>query len=102
MLRRVYAEVGDGGFGPGGGLASLRRGRRASGHLEDWPCSVPERPWGPDIVPRSWFRITYGGCSIELQLSLIAVDYPVFVYDAEGWEPTWDRPGTTPCSRPGR
>lgn len=40
LLRRIYTEVGDGGFGPDGGLASLTGGRRAPGDLIDWPCSV--------------------------------------------------------------
>ncbi|WP_229843519.1 hypothetical protein [Streptomyces chryseus] len=35
LLRRVYTEVANGGFGPDRGLASLTDGSRAPGHLTD-------------------------------------------------------------------
>jgi hypothetical protein len=35
LLRRVYTEVANGGFGPGGGLASLTEGHRVPGDLID-------------------------------------------------------------------
>ncbi|GGT45556.1 hypothetical protein [Streptomyces chromofuscus] len=40
LLRRLYTEVANGGFGPDGGLASLTDGNRAPGHLRDWPCAA--------------------------------------------------------------
>ncbi|WP_229868244.1 SMI1/KNR4 family protein [Streptomyces chryseus] len=35
LLRRVYTEVANGGFGPDRGLASLTDGSRVPGHLTD-------------------------------------------------------------------
>jgi hypothetical protein len=66
LLRRLYTEVADGGFGPDGGLAYLTDGIRAPEHLRDWPCgaSVHERQPGRGISP-SWLLLTYGGCTTE-------------------------------------
>ncbi|WP_351232412.1 SMI1/KNR4 family protein [Streptomyces sp. NPDC002133] len=90
LLRRVYTEVADGGFGPEGGLASLTDGNRAPGHLRDWPCAVGihERNRAKG-VPASWLHLTYGGCTMEWHLSLTAVGNPVLLYDADGWVPDW-------------
>jgi hypothetical protein len=90
LLLRVYTEVADGGFGPGGGLASLTEGNRAPGHLSDWPSAVwrheRDRATG---IPASWLYLTSGGCTMEWHVSLTAVSNPVLLYDADGWEPTW-------------
>ncbi|MFI6985180.1 SMI1/KNR4 family protein [Embleya sp. NPDC050154] len=91
LLRRLYTEIGDGGFGPDSGLSSLRRGNRAPGHVHDWPHAIRDdaehhRHWAP---PSSWLHLAYGGCSMEWHLSLIAVDDPVLLYDADGWEGDW-------------
>nr|BFD96238.1 hypothetical protein KitaXyl93_75980 [Kitasatospora sp. Xyl93] len=40
LLRRVYTEVGDGGFGPEGGLASLTPRRIPQWHRPDWPLAT--------------------------------------------------------------
>ncbi|MFJ5877665.1 hypothetical protein ACIQD1_23455 [Streptomyces sp. NPDC093088] len=91
LLRRVYTEVADGGFGPDSGLASLTGGNRPPGHLSDWPCAVDiherNRTRG---VPASWLHLAYGGCTMEWHLSLAAVDNPVLLYDADDWEPVRD------------
>ncbi|MFE5676340.1 hypothetical protein ACFQ7B_06365 [Streptomyces erythrochromogenes] len=86
LLRRVYTEVADGGFGPDGGLASLARGNRVPGDLQDWTSAVDvhERNRAAG-VPASWFFLTGGGCSMEWYVSLAAVDHPVLLYDADGW-----------------
>ncbi|MEW2623248.1 hypothetical protein [Streptomyces sp. NPDC048106] len=88
LLRRLYTEVADGGFGPDGGLASLVDGRRAPGDLMDWPAAVSvHRRNRAAGLPASWFYLTSGGCTMEWHVSLIAVDNPVLLYDADGWEP---------------
>ncbi|MGW7427610.1 hypothetical protein ACWGJB_48065 [Streptomyces sp. NPDC054813] len=86
LLRRLYTEVANGGFGPDGGLASLTDGNRAPGHLRDWPCtaSVHERNLSEGMPP-SWLFLTYGGCTMEWHVSLSAVDNPVLLYDADGY-----------------
>lgn len=89
LLRRVYTEVANGGFGPDSGLASLTEGNRPLGHLDDWPCAVSIHERGlTQGVPTSWLHLAYGGCTMEWHLSLTAADNPVFLYDAHGWEPT--------------
>ncbi|MER5479635.1 hypothetical protein ABT026_22095 [Streptomyces sp. NPDC002734] len=90
LLRRIYTEVGDGGLGPDAGLASLTGGRRAPGHLSDWPCSVRihERNRAAGL-PTSWLYLTSGGCTMQWYLSLLAADNPVLLYDSDGWEPSW-------------
>ncbi|RST03108.1 SMI1/KNR4 family protein [Streptomyces sp. WAC07149] len=86
LLRRLYTEVGDGGFGPEGGLASLTPRRVPHWNVPDWPCATTirdDRPgWAP---PKSWFYLTDGGCTMEWYVSLIAVDHPVLLWDADGW-----------------
>ncbi|MEU9699545.1 hypothetical protein [Streptomyces sp. NPDC047981] len=90
LLRRIYTEVGDGGFGPEGGLASLTPRRVPHWHLPDWHCATTlhtqRAGWG---APASWFFLTGGGCTMEWYVSLIAVDHPVLLWDADGWEPDW-------------
>ncbi|MEU2393534.1 SMI1/KNR4 family protein [Streptomyces sp. NPDC007369] len=91
LLRRVYTEVGNGGFGPDAGLASLTGVQRAPGHLADWPCAVRrhERDRAAGL-PASWLYLTSGGCTMEWHLSLLALDNPVLLYDADGWSPSED------------
>jgi len=88
LLRRVYTEIGDGGFGPEGGLASLTPRRIPHWYIPDWPCAttihVRRTEWAP---PASWLFLTGGGCTMEWYVSLIAVDHPVLLWDADGWEP---------------
>ncbi|MEU2518957.1 hypothetical protein ABZ732_09310 [Streptomyces pseudogriseolus] len=86
LLRRLYTEVANGGFGPDGGLASLNDGNRAPGHVRrDWRCaaSVHERNLSEGMPP-SWLFLAYGGCTMEWHVSLSAVDNPVLLYDADG------------------
>lgn len=90
LLRRIYTEIGDGGFGPEGGLASLLPRRIPGWHKPEWPCATAVRPsrygWGP---PASWLFLTGGGCTMEWFVSLLAIDHPVLLWDADGWEPDW-------------
>ncbi|MFE4695659.1 SMI1/KNR4 family protein [Streptomyces sp. NPDC056738] len=88
LLRRIYTEVGNGGFGPEAGIASLTPGQRAPGHMTDWPSSVREhersRTFG---MPTSWLFLAPGGCSMEWYVSLLAADNPVLFFDADEWDP---------------
>ncbi|MGW9454236.1 hypothetical protein [Streptomyces sp. NPDC055632] len=88
LLRRLYTEIGDGGFGPEGGLASLTPRRVPNWKVPDWRCAttIPARRagWG---APASWLFLTGGGCTMEWYVSLLAVDHPVLLWDADGWDP---------------
>ncbi|MGW1534510.1 SMI1/KNR4 family protein [Streptomyces aureus] len=90
LLRRIYTEVADGGFGPEGGLASLTPRRVPHWHVPDWHCATTIHAKGAEWgAPASWFFLTDGGCTMEWYVSLIAVDHPVLLWDADGWEPDW-------------
>ncbi|MFI1383156.1 hypothetical protein [Embleya sp. NPDC020886] len=91
LLRRVYTEVADGGFGPESGLASLTDGNRTPSDPGDWPSAVRAHERGRERgMPASWLHLTSGGCSMEWYVSLLAVDNPVLLYDSGGPHPTWD------------
>jgi hypothetical protein len=88
LLRRLYTEVANGGFGPDArGFASITDGYRA-----------PEGGDGPSAVwtylrdrreglPVSWFELTPGGCSMYWYVSLTEPDNPALLFDADGWDP---------------
>src|SRR5262245_61830807 len=63
LLRRIYLEVADGGFGPGYGLLPLRRGRPEHGQersvVETYAMFTEGRGWPPVLVP-----ICDWGCAI--------------------------------------
>ncbi|KAB2361782.1 SMI1/KNR4 family protein [Actinomadura montaniterrae] len=90
LLRRIYTEIGDGGFGPEGGLASLTPRRIPDWDVPDWPCATTIHAQRPGWEsPASWLYLTGGGCTMAWYVSLIAVDHPVLLWDADGWEPDW-------------
>lgn len=90
LLRRIYTEVGNGGFGPDAGIASLTAGQRVAGHLADWHSSVRMHERNQtEGLPSSWLYLAPGGCTMEWHVSLLAVDNPVLLFDADGWEPSW-------------
>lgn len=94
LLRRVYLEVGDGGFGPGAGLLSLAENLRGPGWIRDQPSAVAMRRRDRELgLPSAWFQLGYGGCTLEWRVSLNAVDAPVLLYDGDSWVPEW---GHTP------
>jgi len=88
LLRRIYTEVGNGGFGPDAGLAALTPGQRAPRHITDWPCSVDIHQRNREAgLPASWLHLVYGGCTMQWHVSLLAADNPVLLYDTDGWVP---------------
>ncbi|MFJ3860392.1 SMI1/KNR4 family protein [Streptomyces sp. NPDC090085] len=90
LLRRIYTEVGNGGFGPDAGIASLTTGQRAPGHVTDWHSSVRMHERNRiEGLPSSWLYLVPGGCTMEWHVSLLALDNPVLLFDADGWEPSW-------------
>ncbi|XVV09229.1 hypothetical protein ACQP2X_30840 [Actinoplanes sp. CA-131856] len=76
LLRRLYTEVADGGFGPGprgfariGDVAALHHGGRERGR------------------PESWLELAPGGCTMYWYADLSKPGNPVLLYDADGWDP---------------
>jgi hypothetical protein len=75
--RRIYTEIGDEGFGPEGGLASLTPRRVPHWHVANWPCATTIHADRPGRGPAaSWFFLADGGSTMEWYVSLIAVDHP--------------------------
>jgi hypothetical protein len=77
LLRRMYAEVGDGGFGPyvqgfasigDGSLDRVRREHLAAG------------------TPAAWLPLAACGCSLYWFTSLTEPGNPVLFYDYEWWD----------------
>ncbi|MFI6942365.1 SMI1/KNR4 family protein [Streptomyces sp. NPDC050418] len=90
LLRRIYTEVADGGFGPEDGLASLAPRRVPQWQQPDWHCATTLHAQRAERGPSaSWLFLTGGGCTMEWYVSLIAVDHPVLLWDADGWEADW-------------
>jgi hypothetical protein len=58
LLRRLYLEVGNGGFGPGYGILGVR-----GGHGDDYERTAIDldRTWG---TPEGFLAICYWGCAI--------------------------------------
>jgi hypothetical protein len=88
LLRRVYTEVANGGFGPDArGFACLTDGNRDSGGVV-WPSAVRihQRNRENGAVPASWFELTPSGCTMYWYTSLTDADNPVLLYDSDGWD----------------
>lgn len=51
LLRRLYAEVADGGFGPGGGILKLRDLVRTYGELTKEPPGPRGQKWPENLLP---------------------------------------------------
>lgn len=88
ILRRLYTEVADGGFGPDArGLGCLRYGNRDPRGVV-WPSVVQlHRRDRRNGLPASWFELTPGGCTMYWYASLTEPDNPVLLYDTDGWDP---------------
>lgn len=87
LLRRLYTEVANGGFGPDArGFACLTDGNRDPGGVV-WPSAVRiyQRSHKSGVLPASWFELTPGGCTMYWYMSLTDADNPVLPYDS-GWD----------------
>jgi hypothetical protein len=90
LLRRLFLEVGNGGFGPGYGVLGVRDGHRDDlGHtaIDLWRMAhdTPAGGWafiGPNLLP-----ICHWGCAIYSFVDCSADDGPMW-----GWDPN---PGPT-------
>jgi hypothetical protein len=100
IWRRIYTEVGDGGFGPGYGLLGLISGAKSDdGHsalelyrvfTEEEDPDDPEFRWPKGLVP-----VCHWGCAIYSCLDLTKPETPVVRFDPnghgpdEGWDGAW-------------
>lgn len=106
LWRRVYTEVGNGGFGPGYGLLGLVTGARtdegdsAAEFVEE--LLGGEDPEDPDFAwPEGLVPICHWGCAIYSCIDLRTEAAPVVRFDPNGhgpdfgWEGAWRREART-------
>jgi hypothetical protein len=63
-MRRIYAEVADGGFGPGSGLLSLREAIAAYQELRADPAGPTGQAWPEGLLPLRAYEPGYDGVDI--------------------------------------
>lgn len=91
LLRRLYREVGNGGFGPGYGMLGLLSGHtderlRAIALWEQWTGEPPSgfEAWA---WPRTMLPVVHWGCSVYSCLDLGRDGAPVVRFDSAGFVP---------------
>jgi hypothetical protein len=91
LLRRVYLEVANGGFGPDPqGFASITDGYRDPWWDEEPAVAMCLRGRESGL-PDTWFPIAPGGCTMYWYVVLDQPGNPVHHFDWSGWD---FRPGT--------
>jgi len=77
LLRRLYTEVGNGGFGPGYGLLGLE-----GGHSDDTGATAisARKEW--ESLPPALLPICHWGCAIYSLVDCSSPDGPMW-----GWDP---------------
>ena len=85
LLKRLYGEIGNGGFGPGYGLIGL-----SGGALDDLGRTAPEiyaalsQPGADDsdfIWPTGLLPICHWGCAIYSCIACAAPGFPMKIFD---------------------
>ncbi|MGW6503005.1 SMI1/KNR4 family protein [Nonomuraea angiospora] len=84
LLRRVYTEVSNGGFGPSYDLLGLPPG----GHreYEGGPDALEEYEKYPEVSSVLGFPLVAAGCSMYWYMSLTQPGNPVCLWDGDGWD----------------
>lgn len=89
LLRRLYTEVANGGFGPMPILGITAGGRLAwNGNT-----AVEEYAAHPELNDPLGFPLVYSGCNVWWYVSLAQPGNPVYLFDWDGWNyPEEDSP----------
>lgn len=94
LLRRMYTEVANGGFGPSwDGFASITDEYRDPEFSTASAVSSYLRDQKEGLPP--WFLLASAGCNCYWYVSLTEPGNPVYYYDWDGWD---DRPYDPPRS----
>ncbi|MGV9598607.1 SMI1/KNR4 family protein [Streptosporangium sandarakinum] len=84
LLRRVYTEVSNGGFGPSYSLLGLPPGGRRA--YEDGPDALEEYEKYPEVSSVLGFPLVSAGCGMYWYMSLTHPGNPVCLWDPNGWD----------------
>ncbi|GAA2674253.1 SMI1/KNR4 family protein [Nonomuraea recticatena] len=84
LLRRVYTEVGNGGFGPSYDLLSLPSGGHRA--YEAGPDALEEYEKRPEVSSVLGFPLVAAGCSMYWYVSLTLPGNPVCLWDGDAWD----------------
>lgn len=84
LLRRVYTEVSNGGFGPSYDLLGLPPGGHRA--YEVGPDALEEYEKYPEVSSVLGFPLVAAGCSMYWYMSLTQPGNPVCLWDADGWD----------------
>ncbi|WP_204046120.1 SMI1/KNR4 family protein [Acrocarpospora phusangensis] len=87
LLRRVYTEIANGGFGPDYGILGIT----PTGHREGGGTAAEVYEAFPAVSRRLGFPVAYGGCQLYWLVSLTKQDNPVCLWDEAGWN-EWEHP----------
>jgi hypothetical protein len=95
LLRRLYTEVGNGGFGPDYGLEGVPRippvpGRADIVVLYEMYNSEPPPDDPGHVWPRGWVPLISGGCLYMECVDFLTPPHPVRRYDGNAGK--WGRP----------
>lgn len=89
LLRRLYTEVANGGFGPMYGILGITQ----SGYRRRDTTAVDEYLAHPELNEPLGFPLLYAGCSVWWYVSLTKPGNPVYLFDWDGWDwPERDSP----------
>lgn len=90
LLRRVYTEVANGGFGPGCGILGIVR----NGPQDERDTTAVERYLAnPELNGPLGFPLIPAGCGVWWYVSLTEPGNPVHLFDWDAWDwPDQDPP----------
>ncbi|KYG21793.1 hypothetical protein SE92_17345 [Bradyrhizobium sp. AT1] len=84
LLRRIYADIGNGGFGPGYGLIGLTNGvpddtGKTAVEIYEMLRSASELAWPDGLLP-----ICHWGCAIYSCVDCLDPDFRMRIFDPNG------------------
>jgi hypothetical protein len=94
LLRRLYLELANGGFGPGYGVLGL-----ADGHRDDQGVSAPSLHEKWRVSPRSLLPICHWGCGIYSFVDCATDEGIIWAYDPNPLPPSESKQGPVPTDK---